>query len=124
MTGWQNPYWYIAVIGDPVTLGTAHLPNITANFQGILATRFAMQAVNVLGDESEVWSVLLHLDERVVGGVGGDWHTQLTAPVIPIPDKACIRCECFWSSQLFRTEIPPQPVRAAERRFQRRSLHR
>src|SRR5215469_13380633 len=75
-----------------------------------------MQAVDVLGDESELVSALLEARQSTVAGVRLEPCDHLAAPVVPFPDKFRVAGERSWRGQVFGSVTSPQAACAAEGR--------
>src|SRR5436190_445354 len=113
--GWQSsaaawtPRWHIAAflpfVDDLVLCKTFCATDIAVKFDNIATAGALVEAVHVLGDQSEAWQTAFEFHQRVVTGVGQDFGDQLAPPGIPFPDEFWVALKRFRRGQVLGSEI-------------------
>ena len=82
-----------------------------------------MQSIYILGDQREVRDPSRQYGKGVVSRIWFHLANQVTPPFVPFPDQFGVGDKCIHGSEVFWTELRPEPFIAAEGRDSRFGRH-
>ena len=93
---------------------TKNFPDRSVKPDDFLRAGSFVQAIDVLGDQLEMWMTLAPRSQHFVRAIWFCGRDELAPPVVPFPDKFRITSKCVRRAERLRPECFPKSIRSAK----------